>query len=493
MKILLVNPQYPITYWSFKHALKFVSKQAAHIPLGLITVASMLPRDWEKRLIDLNTTALYDSDITWADYVFISAMTVQRDSVNAILQRCIRLHKKTVAGGPLFTEEFEQFDQVDHLVLNEAEITLPPFLDDLRKGRPGKIYRSDLFADISATPLPDYSLLALKKYTNASIQYSRGCPFNCEFCDITALYGQQVRTKTPEQVIGELNALLFLGWKGGVFFVDDNFIGHRARLKKELLPVIIQWMEANRYPFVFTTEASINLADDRELMHLMVKAGFSQVFIGIETPEESSLTACNKLQNKKRDLMHCVRIIQQSGMEVSAGFIVGFDTDPPNIFQRQVDFIQQSGIVTAMVGLLNAPRLSNLYKRLEAEGRILSSCSGDNTDFSMNFKPVMDMKVLMDGYRKIIQDIYSGKSYYKRALIFLKNYNLPETIRRQMTFNKFIAVVKSIVYFGFIKTNRRYYWNLILWSLFNKPRLLPLAVTYSIYGYHFRKVFDLKS
>ena len=493
MNILLVCPQYPDTYWSFKHALKFVSKKAAHIPLGLITVASMLPHSWNKKLIDLNIASLLDSDITWADYIFISAMAVQSASVNRIIERCALLKARIVAGGPLFTEESEHFGTVDHLVLNEAEITLPLFLKDLKTGNPKRVYRTTEFADITVTPLPDYSLLKLQHYNTASLQYSRGCPFDCEFCDITALYGRKVRTKTPEQVIGELDALLNQGWKGGVFFVDDNFIGHKHKLKNELLPILIGWMELNRYPFQFTTEASINLADDPTLMNMMVRAGFGQVFVGIETPEELSLTSCNKLQNKKRNLIHSVKTIQQSGLEVSAGFIVGFDTDPPNIFQRQVDFIQQSGIITAMVGLLNAPRLSNLYKRLQAEGRILSKFTGDNTDFSMNFKPVMDKNELMEGYRKILHDIYSAKSFYKRALVFLKHYNPPVTIRRRITFTKLAAFLKSVVYLGVLKKNRRYYWNLLFWSLFNKPRSLSMAVTYSIYGYHFRKVFEVKA
>ena len=491
MNILLINPRYPDTYWSFKYALKFISKKAAHIPLGLITVASMLPPDWKKKLTDLNISSLKDDDILWADFVFISAMAVQSASVLRIIERCKLLNTPIVAGGPLFTEESEQYMQVDHLVLNEAEITLPKFLKDLEEGRPQKIYRSTEYANITLTPTPDYSLLELKSYSCASIQYSRGCPFDCEFCDITALYGRHIRTKTPSQVICELQALWQTGWRGPVFMVDDNFIGHRKKLKNGLLPAVIQWMEMKNYPFAFTTEASIDLADDPELMEKMVKAGFVRVFVGIETPEESSLVACNKLQNNHRNLIHCVQIIQQSGMEVAAGFIVGFDNDPVNIFQRQIDFIQQSGIITAMVGLLNAPRLSRLYKRLMNEGRILGKFSGDNTDFSMNFSPVMDRKMLLDGYRKIIHEIYSCKLYYKRVLLFLKHYNPPLIRKQQLTFNKFMALIKSVLYLGIIKKHRIYYWRLILWSLFNKPELLPLAVTYSIYGYHFRKVFRI--
>jgi radical SAM superfamily enzyme YgiQ (UPF0313 family) len=490
MNILLVYPRYPDTYWSFKHALKFVSKKAVNVPLGIITVASLLPDEWNKKFTDLNVSHLKDKDVMWADFVFISAMSVQLASVKQIIARCKIMNKKIVAGGPLFTEEYEKFPEIDHLVLNEAEITLPQFVEDLKYGKPKKIYQSDLFADITETPLPDYSLLKLNKYSSAGIQYSRGCPFDCEFCDITALFGRRVRTKTSAQIISELNMLLKIGWKGSVFFVDDNFIGNKKKLKTELLPAIIKWMQINKHPFSFITEASINLSDDKELMQLMVKAGFDKIFVGIETPEETCLTECNKKQNNKRDLIKCVNTIQQSGMEVTAGFIVGFDNDPSNIFQRQVDFIQNSGIITAMVGLLNAPKMSKLYKRLNNEGRIIDSFTGDNTDYSMNFIPVMDKEELLKGYQKIIHGIYSSKSYYERVLLFLKNYNPSHAKSRTIYFREFIALLKSMLYIGILKKNRKYYWRLILWSLFNKPQAFPLAVTYSIYGYHFRKVFN---
>jgi radical SAM superfamily enzyme YgiQ (UPF0313 family) len=323
----------------------------------------------------------------------------------------------------------------------------------------------------------------------AGIQYSRGCPYDCEFCDITALFGRRVRTKSPEHIIAELDTLYQLGWRGSVFFVDDNFIGHKGKLKKYLLPAIIQWMEEHRYPFTFTTEASVDLADDPELMQLMARAGFIKVFVGIETPEEDSLVECNKIQNNKRDLLNSVHTIQKSGMEVTAGFIVGFDSDTPNVFQKQIDFIQRSGIVTAMVGLLNAPRLSKLYKRLHREGRIVDTFSGDNTNYSMNFTPAMNKEELMNGYQRIIQGIYSSKSYYQRVKLFLKNYRPEFKMRGKFDMTLIAAFIKSILYIGILKKNRKYYWDLLFWSLFNYPRSFPLAVTYSIYGYHFRKVF----
>jgi radical SAM superfamily enzyme YgiQ (UPF0313 family) len=487
MNILLVYPQYPDTYWSFKHALKFISKKASHIPLGLITVASLLPESWNKKLTDLNVSMLKDKDIMWADYVFISAMSVQLASVKQVIERCKQFNTKIVAGGPLFTEEYDLFPEIDHLVLNEAEITLPLFIADLQAGIAKRIYNTDKFADITKSPLPDYSLIKSGKYATAGIQYSRGCPYDCEFCDITALFGRKVRTKTSSQIISELDQLLNIGWRGSVFFVDDNFIGHKNKLKNELLPAVISWMGSNGNPFRFLTEASIDLSDDRELMDLMVRAGFDKVFVGIETPEESCLMECNKLNNKNRNLMDCVSLIQKSGMEVQAGFIVGFDNDPPNIFQRQIEFIQKSGIITAMVGLLNAPRLSKLYRRLENQGRIVDIFSGDNTNYSMNFIPVMNKDELLKGYYKIIRSIYSCKAYYARVLLFLRNYNPP--FSEPMTFSRFIAFIKSIIFIGIFTRNSRYFWKILFWSIFNKPKTFPLAVTYSIYGYHFRKVF----
>jgi radical SAM superfamily enzyme YgiQ (UPF0313 family) len=489
MKILLVNPKYPDTYWSYKHALKFISKKAANPPLGLLTVASLLPAEWSKKVVDLNVALLKDKNILWADYIFLTAMSVQKKSAGKIIERCKLFNKKIVAGGPLFTEEYDNYSMIDHLVLNEAEITLPLFLDDLEKGSAKKIYQTSEFADLTRSPVPDYSLVNTSKYAFLSIQFTRGCPYNCEFCDITALLGHKVRTKTSDQIISELDNIYKTGWRGSVFFVDDNFIGKKNILKKELLPAIIHWMKKNKYPFSYTTETSINLADDDELGNLMVEAGFNTVFVGIETPEEASLAECNKKQNKNRDLIQSVKKIQSTGMEVSGGFIVGFDHDPPSVFQRQIDFIQKSGIITAMVGLLNAPKKTRLYQRLLKEGRILNEWSGDNTDYSMNFIPKMNKHDLLKGYHKIIQGIYSSKAYYSRVITFLKEYNPSNWTKTKVTFTKFMAFLKSIFIIGIFNKSRKYYWNLVFWSLFNRPKLFPLAITYSIYGYHYMKVF----
>ncbi|MCK4345506.1 MAG: DUF4070 domain-containing protein [Bacteroidales bacterium] len=489
MNILLVYPKYPDTFWSFKHALKFISKKATNPPLGLITIAPLLPDEWQKKIIDLNVSKLKTKHILWADYVFISAMSTQFKSANEIIKRCRQLNRKIVAGGPLFTEDPENFPNIDHLVLNEAEITLPQLVNDLKNGSARKLYQTSEFPEITGSPLPDYSLLNTSKYATLSIQYTRGCPFDCEFCDITALFGRKVRTKSTNQILSELENLYNIGWRGNVFFVDDNFIGNKRILKSDLLPSMISWMRKKNNPFVFNTEASINLADDDKLMELMTQAGFSNVFVGIETPEEACLVECNKTQNINRDLIQSVRKIQAAGMEVTAGFIVGFDSDPPSVFQRQIDFIQKSGIITAMVGLLNAPKKTRLYRRLKNEGRIISEWSGDNTDYTLNFIPKMNKKELINGYQKIIQGIYSCKPYYNRVLHFLKYYEPKVKNRTKVSFSEFMALLKSIVVLGIYNNNRNCYWHMFFWSLFNRPKLFPLAIRYLIYGYHFRRVF----
>jgi len=488
MKILLVYPQYPDTFWSFKHALKFVSKKAAFPPLGLLTVAAMLPGEWEKKLVDMNVTKLTDDNIKWADYVFISAMVVQQDSVKEVITRCKGLNTRIVAGGPLFTTGYEEIDGVDHFVLGEAEVTIPPFLEDLRKGCAHHIYTSGKRLDLSKTPIPLWSLINMKNYSSMNVQYSRGCPFNCEFCDIIILNGHKPRTKDKEQVLAELEALYRRGWRDGVFVVDDNFIGNKKKLKLEILPAIIEWRKRKRYPFVLSTEASINLADDEELMKLMADAGFSAVFIGIETPHEESLIECAKSQNQNRDLVASVKKIQNYGLEVQGGFIVGFDNDPLSIFKSQIGFIQKSGIVTAMVGLLNAPPGTRLYQRLKKENRLINAFTGNNTDGSLNFVPKMNREKLINGYKYILDTIYSPEHYYERIRTFLREYKPRGEIASRLQSHHIRAFVKSIWFLGIREKGRRYYWKLFLSTLLKQPRKFPISISLSVYGYHFRKV-----
>jgi radical SAM superfamily enzyme YgiQ (UPF0313 family) len=491
MKILLVYPLYPDTFWSFRHALKFISKKANFPPLGLLTVAAMLPAEWEKRVVDLNVNKLGDADIIWADFVFISAMVVQKDSAKEVITRCNKLNTRVVAGGPLFTTGYEEFTGIDHLVLGEAEATLPQFLTDLAQGHPHHIYSSDERPDISKTPIPAWSLLNMKHYSAMSLQYSRGCPFDCDFCDIIVLNGHKPRTKGTQQITDELEALYRHGWRGSLFIVDDNFIGNKKKLKAETLPAMIEWSKLKKYPFTFFTEASINLADDDELMELMLEAGFNRVFIGIETPNEESLVECNKVQNSNRDLAAAVKIIQNHGFEVQGGFILGFDSDPASIFGKQIHFIQKTGIATAMVGLLNAPKGTKLYQRLQKENRLLKNFSGDNTDFSINFIPKMKYETLVAGYKHVLNTIYSPKHYYERVVAFLKEYKPRQTAGiSRLRFSHVTSFVKTIWFLGVTNKGRRYFWRLLLSTLLKRPRHFALSIGLSVSGFHFRKVAE---
>jgi len=489
MNILLVYPEIPDTFWSFKHALQFVSKKVSSPPLGLVTVAAMLPSDWNLKLVDLNIRPLKKSEIEWADYVLISAMVVQRESTIKVIEKCKKAQKKIVAGGPLFTSEFDKFAEVDHLILNEAEITLPMFLKDLEEGHPAHLYSTTEYADITQTPIPKWELLETRHYDSMSIQFTRGCPFDCEFCNVTALLGHKVRTKTTAQIIAELNKIYDMGWRRSIFFVDDNFIGNKKLLKQEILPALIEWRK-NKVGCYFITEASINLADDEELMDMMAKAGFTSVFIGIETPDELCLMEAHKAQNKNRNLVECVKSIQRKGLQVMGGFIVGFDNDQPSIFQRQIDFIQKSGIVTAMVGLLQAPHGTRLYQRMKQENRLLDEMSGDNVDGTTNIIPKMDIQELKRGYLEILNKIYSPKLFYERVRNFLSEYNPIDQISH-LQFPEIMAFLRSIYRLGIKGKERIYYWRLFFWTLFKYPKKFPLAITCTIYGYHFRMVNEL--
>lgn len=490
MNVLLVYPRYPDTFWSFRYALKFINRKASFPPLGLLTVAALLPGAWNKRLVDMNAHELSDADLLWADYVFVSAMAIQRESVQEVLSRCRELGVRTVAGGPLFTACHPDFPEADHLVLGEAELTLPRFLDDLANGSPVHLYQEEGWADLKQTPVPQWELIDTREYAAMNIQYSRGCPFDCEFCDITILLGRIPRTKSTSQVIVELESLYAQGWRGAVFFVDDNFIGDRRKLKREFLPTIIDWMNAKGHPFYFYTEASIDLADDAELLQSMVAAGFREVFIGIETPHEESLAETRKTQNKRRDLLASVKTIQRAGIQVHGGFIVGFDSDPPSIFESQIRFIQDSGIVTAMVGMLTVLRHTRLHKRLQMEGRLLGDSSGNNTGTALNFVPRMEAGALVQGYLSILETIYSPKNYYRRVIQLFREYRPLSTAKFHYQRGYLGALFKAMLRLGVIGRERFYFWQLFFWSLFRKPHLFPMAITYAVYGFHFRKVTE---
>jgi radical SAM superfamily enzyme YgiQ (UPF0313 family) len=490
MRILLVNPKIPMTFWSFRNALRFISKKSSEPPLGLLTVAAMLPEEWQVRLIDLNVTVLKDRHIKWADYVFVTGMHIQKTSFIEVVRRCNHFRIPVIAGGAMCTLEPEKIAGVEHIIRGEAENVLPDFLNDLQSGFPKKIYQANLFPDLASSPLPRWDLLSMKKYASMSIQYSRGCPYHCDFCSITILNGHKPRTKGKNQFIAELQSLYDFGWRGSVFIVDDNFIGNKKKLKQEVLPAMIKWSREHRHPFKFLTEASINLADDDQLVDMMVQAGFDAAFIGIETPNEDSLSECGKKHNLRGNIMESVKKLHRRGLAVSGGFIVGFDSDPYTIFEKQIAFIQESGIVTAMVGLLNAMPGTKLFKRLHAENRIIKESSGDNMDCTLNFLPKMNYHKLLHGYKMILDTIYAPKDFYKRVKVFLKEYHLPETSSIKVSYRNIKAFFKSLWILGIVEKGRGDFWNFMFYSLFKQPKKFSLAVTYAIYGFHFRKVVN---
>ncbi len=486
MNILLVWPRTPDTFWNFRHVLPFIARRAAHIPLGLLTVAGMLPRNWHLKLVDLNVDQLGDDIIDWADCVFLSAMLIQAESARQIIARCHGRGRTLVAGGPLFTTGRDRFPEVRHVVSGEAEDVIPQLIADLESGTLQPLYESAARPDVANTPPPRWDLLNLRHYATMSVQFSRGCPFNCEFCDVIVLNGRTPRIKSPAQLIAELDALLDAGWNGPIFFVDDNFIGNRARVKP-LLREIIDWRRRRRVPSTFTTQASLNLADDPELMRLMVEAGFKRVFIGIESPQVESLVECAKVQNAKRDLVASVRRIHSHGLEVMGGFIVGFDSDTPGIFEQQLRFIREAGVVTAMVGLLTALPGTQLFQRLTREGRLLGHSSGNNLDAMMNFVPRLDRQMLIDGYRRLVNRLYAPREYYARILAFLRDYR-PSGPPAKPRLEEFRAFIKSLWIMGVATRGRREFWKFLTRTALFHRDAFNEALTLAITGHHFRKI-----
>lgn len=486
MKILLISPQTPDTFWSFKHALRFVSKRASMPPLGLLTVAAQLPSHWPLKLVDLNIERLRDEDLRWADYIFVGAMIVHQTSVRDIVTRCAAANKTVIAGGPLFTTGHEAFPEIRHFVLGEAEQVMPQLVADLQAGRLQAIYQGHGWPDLTQVPPPRWDLLKLRHYVTMAVQFSRGCPFDCEFCDIIVMNGRVPRTKSPAQVIAELEGLRRRGWQEMVFLVDDNFIGNKHRTR-ELLHALIEWRQRTRAKMGFLTEASMNLADDPELCALMVRAGFTKVFVGIETPSAEALAECHKRQNCNRDLVTSVRALQRAGFEVMGGFIVGFDSDKSDIFKRQFEFIQQSGVATAMVGLLTALPQTRLWQRLKREGRLLAESTGNNTDAVLNFTPKLNRDYLVAGYRDLMKKLYEPSNYYQRIRTFLQNHH-PTGSSLRLCRADALAFVKSFWVLGVRHRGRIAYWRLFWSTLLRRPRQFRHAIELAITGYHLRRV-----
>ena len=481
MNILLVYPQMPDTFYSMRHFVHVVGKKAVYPPLGLLTVAALLPADWHKKLMDLNAEPLLDKDLRWADYVFISAMNVQEESVREIILRCKQVGVKTVAGGPLFTHEYIRFGNIDYFVLNEAEITLPLFLEDLKQNKLQPVYRTPNFPDITQSPPPDFRLVNMDRYIYSIIQFSRGCPFKCDFCDVTALFGKRPRTKTSHQIIHELDAIMEQGDVRYVLFADDNLIGNKSLLKKEVLPVLIDWRKKKKPGFFFATQLTINLVDDDELMKMLIDAGFRQIFIGLETPDVNSLKGSLKIQNLNRDPFANIIKLHQTGFCIAGGFIVGFDTDTSSIFQRQIDFIQQSGIPLPIVNILKAPPGTVLYERMKKEGRLFKDFAFYEGD--TNIIPVMDKKMLNEGFIELISNIYLPEKSFHRLVQFFRTYQSPKTrvkVPASIQYGDFCLIIRALYMVGIKYKDRKYFWKLILWSLFHKRKNLDLAFFYGV-------------
>ncbi len=489
-RVLMIYPNFPETFWGYQRALRFLGIRATHPPLGLLTVAGMLPEDYEVRLVDQNVQNLSDRDLGWADIVLTGGMMIQRPYVQEIVRRCGKAGVPVVIGGPDATSSSQELPPEAHLVLGEAES--PTFLNglneilkaderivlDLRDDSPG----------ISEAPLPRYDILNMKNYVSMALQMSRGCPFKCEFCDIPTLFGKTTRYKSIERTLEELDLIYARNWRGSVFWVDDNFIGNKKSCR-QILPHVIEWQKKHDMAFQFYTQASVNLAGDEELMELMNEAGFDSVFLGIETPIDDSLKETKKLQNVKYDLLESVHKIQKAGMEVMAGFIIGFDNDPLDIDRHLIDFIQDSGVPVAMAGLLTAIPSSPLYDRLKDEDRLLETDAtreGNNTfEFAFNFRTIQDPDALVKAYKNVLHEIYGKpENYFRRVETMYENLEGNLIANAPFTFRRFWAFLRSLL---MIPTSK-YGWSygkFLFRILCKYPSRFVDGVRQGIVGLHF--------
>jgi radical SAM superfamily enzyme YgiQ (UPF0313 family) len=490
MRILLVYPEMPDTFYALRHFIELAGKKAAFPPLGLLTVAALLPENWDKKLIDLNIENLTDNALKNTDYVFLSAMNVQEESVRNVIAKSKKAGVKVVAGGPLFTHEFERSPEVDHFILNEAEITLQQFIDDVNKQHPQKFYTSKQFADVSQSPIPLFHLADMKKYLYAIVQYSRGCPYLCDFCDVTALFGRKPRVKSPTQIIRELEALIHNKNVQLILFADDNLIGNKRVLKAELLPALIEWRRQKNPAFYFATQLTVNLADDAELMHLMAEAGFRHIFIGIETPDEESLKVSHKNQNLKRNLLNTIHQIHANGFIISGGFIVGFDTDTEKSFSQMHQFIQKSGIPLPIVNILKAPPGTELFDRMKKENRLVKDFAFEEGD--TNISPTMGEEALLKGFLKVIDHIYPPQYSIKRIKTFLTQYQYPKVtvkVSAQWSMVQLPQLIKIFWKLSITDPNRKYFWNLMIWAAKRSHKLIDKAFFYGMMMYQMHQTY----
>jgi radical SAM superfamily enzyme YgiQ (UPF0313 family) len=485
VRVLLVSPAYPSTFWSLEHTLPLVGRRWLLPPLGLLTVAALLPREWEIRLVDLAIgQELRDEDLLEADVVMLSGMLVQRASLHEVLRRCRALGVATVVGGPYASAMPERLAEADCVVVGEAEEIVPELAADLAAGRARRVYREPGKPDVRRTPIPRFDLVDPTAYHYMPVQFSRGCPFLCEFCDIISLYGRRPRTKEPAQVLAELDAIRALGFTGRVMFVDDNFVANQNEARR-FLRELARWRSETRASFDFFTEASINLADDPELVGLMTAAGFAVVFVGIESPSKESLRETRKLQNLRRDLVEQVRSLRRRGLDVWGGFILGFDHDGDDIFERMIDFVQRSGIAYATVGLLTALPNTALYERLAREGRLLPD--GETGDMFALTNVVMRLPedAMLRGYLRVLEALFEPGAYFARCREHLRHWEAAPGLAREATAEDLATVARSLWRQGVRGPYRNAYWAFLAWVLRRAPRKLPLALAQACAGHHF--------
>jgi len=462
MKALLLWPIMPSSFWSYQESLDLAGLRATSPPLGLITVAAMLPREWEIRFADRNVYPETDADWDWCDLVIISAMIVQKQDFTDLIAKGVALGKKVAVGGPFPTSvpEIALEAGANYLILDEGECTIPLFLEALANGEEKGIFRSAEKPDVTLTPQPRFDLLDLDAYLLMTLQFSRGCPFQCEFCDIINLFGRKPRTKTPAQMLAEMEALYQMGWKRYIFIVDDNFIGNK-RNAKVFLRELIPWMEKRQYPFPLLTEASLNLAEDDELIELMVKAGFTMVFMGIETPDIDSLVGINKEQNTRQSLIESCNKVTQAGLQIMAGFILGFDHEKKGAGGRIEEFVEQTGILQAHISLLGALPNTAMWTRLQKEGRLLEGFGKYFTTQKslMNFIPTRPMAEIVEEFIAAFWNLYEPLPYLKRSFrYFMMMSGTRPQRKHQLTRNDLRFVLALCWRQGILRSTRWLFW-----------------------------------
>jgi hypothetical protein len=496
-RCLFVYPEFTLrSFWNFKAACDLAGAKYPATPLGLITVAAMLPSDWEVRLVDCNVESLSDDDLHWADLVFTGGMLPQQLSALQIIDRAQSLGKSVVVGGPDATSSPHIYSQADYLVLGEAEVTLPQWLADYQADRPRQLYEAGAAkADVTKSPTPRFDLLKLKRYLFPGVQFARGCPFLCEFCDIIELFGRVPRLKTADQLLAELDALYALGHRGLVDIVDDNFIGNKRDVKK-FLPRLIEWQKQRGFPFEFATEASINLADDDELLGLMQQANFATVFVGIESPDEETLRQTQKAQNTRRQLADSLKKIYSYGMWASVGYIVGFDSERGSVAPGVLGLIKSSATPIAMVGLLYALPGTQLTRRLAAEGRLYDTFDrvienldgGDQCTTGINFDPLRPKIDILRDYRRIIDEIYQPQAYFARVQAVVESLNCSQKKLKLSWWHQLRdlrGLARIIWRQGVQASYRGLFWSTLLTLLRRNPQGIRYGINLMAFFLHF--------